>query len=84
MSVAYRYSTGEWETARLAAQRAVQEDHRETRMQDGVHLLAKPRDGRLFLLASELPGRLGRRFARWSALHLTVFVIAGAGALIVR
>lgn len=77
-------SLREWEMARLAAQRAVREDHRETRVQDGVHLIAKPRDGRLFLLARELPEKLSRRFARWSALHLAVFFFAGAGALIVR
>lgn len=74
----------EWEAARLDARRAVRADHRETRMQDGVHLLARPRDGRLFLLARELPDRLGRRFARWSAFHLAAFFFAGSAALLVR
>lgn len=74
----------EWEVARLDARRAVRADHRDTRMQDGVHLIARPRDGRLFLLARELPDRLGRRFARWSAFHLAAFFIAGSAALLVR
>lgn len=74
----------EWEAARLAAQRAVRDDHRDTRMQDGVHIIAKPRDGRLFLLARELPERLGRRYARWSAFHLAAFFLSGAAALMVR
>lgn len=74
----------EWEAARLDAHRAVRQEHRDTRMQDGVHLIAKPRDGRLFLLAGELPERLGRRFARWSAVHLAVFFISGVAALLVH
>ncbi|MGE5525677.1 MAG: hypothetical protein ACM3SS_18325 [Rhodospirillaceae bacterium] len=74
----------EWEAARLAARRTVRDEHRGIRMEDGVHVLAKPRDGRLFLLARELPERIGRRFARWSTLHLAVFVISGIAALSIR
>jgi hypothetical protein len=72
----------EWEAARLDARRAVRAEHRRIRMQDAVHVLGMPRDGRLFLLAGEVPQRLGRRFARWSGVHLTVFFLAGAGALL--
>ncbi len=72
----------EWEAARMEAVRSVREQHRETRMQDGVHLLAKPRDGRLFLLATEIPERLGRRLERWSAVHLAVFVVSALAALL--
>ncbi|MBM3357848.1 MAG: hypothetical protein FJY54_08985 [Betaproteobacteria bacterium] len=71
----------EWELARLQAQREVRRSHAELRSRDGVHILAKPRDGRLFLLSSELPDQLGRRFAWWSVAHLLVFFGAGAGAL---
>lgn len=74
----------EWEAARLNAREAVRAQHREIRMQDGVHLLVKPGDGRLFLLARELPDRLGVRFRRWSAVHFTVFIVAAVGAALIR
>jgi len=72
----------EWELARLQARREVQKKHAEIRSRDGVHILRKPRDGRLFLLASELPDKLGRRFAFWSWAHLTVFFGAGTGSFL--
>lgn len=71
----------EWELARLAARREVQKQHREIRLQDGVHLLRRPQDGRLFLLANELPEKLGRRFAVWASIHVAIFLGAGAAAL---
>lgn len=72
----------EWELARLQARREVQRRHVEIRTQDGVHILRKPADGRLFLLANELPEKLGRRFALWSWAHLVVFFGAGIGAFL--
>lgn len=71
----------EWELARLQARREVRQRHAEIRARDGVHLLRKPRDGRLFLLANEMPDKLGRRFAFWSAIHLLVFFGAGIASL---
>ncbi len=76
-----RIDMREWEMARLQAKREVRKRHAELRTTEGVHLLRKPADGRLFLLADELPDKLGRRFALWSWLHLCVFLGAGsAGA----
>lgn len=72
----------EWEQARLQARREVQKLRQDVRARDGVNLLRKPRDGRLFLLANELPDRLGRRFAFWSGLHLMVFFGAGGASLL--
>ncbi|MBI1965249.1 MAG: hypothetical protein HYV99_04075 [Betaproteobacteria bacterium] len=72
----------EWELARLQARREVRGKHAEIRSRDGMHILRKPRDGRLFLLANELPDKLGSRFAFWSWLHLIVFFAAGAGSLL--
>lgn len=72
----------EWELARLQARREVQRRHVEIRTQDGVHILGKPADGRLFLLANELPEKLGRRFALWSWAHLVVFFGAGIGSFV--
>jgi hypothetical protein len=75
--------TTEWELARLQARREVRKHRSEAlaRSVEGVHVLRKPRDGRIFLLADELPQNLGRRFALWSAVHLLVFFGASAGAL---
>lgn len=73
----------EWELARLQAQREVRARRAEelARSVEGVHLLRKPRDGRIFLLADELPERLGRRYALWSTVHLVIFLAAGTIAL---
>jgi hypothetical protein len=73
----------EWEKARLEAQKEVRQRHLEghAATTEGVHLLRKPRDGRLFLLACELPHKLGRRYALWSAFHLLVFFAAGGTAI---
>ncbi len=46
-----------------------------------MHLLRKPRDGRLFLLANEMPEVLGKRYYWWSLLHLLVFSGAGVSGL---
>jgi hypothetical protein len=72
----------EWELARIEAQREVRQRHADIRSRDGVHLLRKPRDRRLFLLADRLPQELGRKYQWWSRFHLAAFLLAGCGALI--
>ncbi|MBI4195027.1 MAG: hypothetical protein HY526_08115 [Betaproteobacteria bacterium] len=74
----------EWERARLEAQHEVRRRHAHGRAAavEGVHLMRKPRDGRLFLLANEFPEKLGRRFAFRSRVHLVVFFAAGGAGLI--
>ncbi|HEX6006898.1 MAG TPA: hypothetical protein VFY80_02990 [Burkholderiales bacterium] len=73
----------EWEHARLEARKEVRKRHAEgyAAVTEGVHLMRKPRDGRLFLLACALPERLGRRFAFWSTVHLVFFIGAGTAAI---
>ena len=73
----------EWELARLQAQREVRKRHSEmqSRSVEGVHLMRKPRDGRLFLLANELPDKLGSRYRFWSWAHLVIFLGALSGGL---
>jgi len=66
----------EWEAARKAARAEVERRHHEIRLQDGVHILRKPADGRLFLLANLAPQRLARRYALWSWLHLGFMFVA--------
>ncbi|MDP2240170.1 MAG: hypothetical protein Q8K18_08410 [Burkholderiales bacterium] len=72
----------EWELARLQARREVRNKHQDIRSRDGVHILRQPRDGRLFLLADDLPDKIGRRFAFWSGIHLAVFFGCGSAALL--
>jgi hypothetical protein len=71
----------EWELARLQAKREVRKRYEDIRSRDGVNVLRRPRDGRLFLLANEMPDKLGRRFAFWSGAHLAVFFSAGIASL---
>lgn len=75
---------GEWELARLQAQREVRKRHAESwsHSVEGVHLLRKPDDGRLFLLANEVPEKLGSRYRYWSWVHLVIFLGAGSSGLI--
>jgi hypothetical protein len=73
----------EWELARLQARREVRKQHSEmqARGMEGVHLLCKPADGRLFLLANEMPDRIGSRYRWWSWIHLAVFIGTATGGL---
>jgi hypothetical protein len=74
----------EWGLARLQAQREVRKQHAESRSLavEGVHVLRKPGDGRLFLLANEMPDKLGARYRFWSWAHLAIFIGAGSAALL--
>lgn len=74
----------EWELARMQATREVRKIRAAMTkpLVEGVHLLRKPRDGRLFLLANEMPDALGRRFLWWSVLHLVVMLGTGIGGLL--
>jgi hypothetical protein len=72
----------EWEAARLAAQREVRKKHSDRRSIEGVHFLSKPADGRVFIIAGELPERIGRRFALWSGVHLIFFFGAGIASFV--
>ena len=79
-----RISMKEWELARLQARREVRARHAEgrSRSTEGVHILRKPADGRLFLLANELPDKIGARYRYWSIAHLVIFIGAGSAGLI--
>jgi len=79
-----KVSMKEWELARLQARREVRarQTDVQSRSVEGVHILRKPRDGRLFLLANELPGKIGSRYRFWSWVHLVIFLGAGSAGLI--
>jgi hypothetical protein len=72
----------EWERARMEARREVRRQHTHLRLGEGMHLLRKPADGRVFILAAEIPDRIGRRFLRWSWVHLVAFFATGIGSLL--
>ena len=78
-----KISMKEWELARLQARREVRTRLAEmqSRSVEGVHLLRKPGDGRLFLLANELPDKIGSRYRFWSWAHLVVFLAVGSAGL---
>lgn len=79
-----KISLKEWELARMQAMREVRKRRAEQlgNFAEGVHLLRKPGDGRLFLLASELPEDLGRRYQLWSWFHLAAFLGFGVTGLV--
>ncbi len=74
----------EWELARLQAQREVRRQRGRPAQApiEGVHQLHQPQDGRLFLLANEIPALLGKHYYSWSLLHLATLIGAGVGGLI--
>lgn len=69
----------EWEQARREAKTEVARRHQEFRLAGNVaHVLRRPADGRLFLLANVEPGRLARRYRYWAWAHLAVLLTAAA------
>ena len=72
----------DWEQARLEARREVRRQHTELHTGEGVHLMRKPADGRVFILAASIPDRIGRRYKLWSWAHLTFFFGAGMGSFL--
>jgi hypothetical protein len=79
-----RIDVKEWELARLQAQREVRKRNAEAQSHavEGIHLLCKPRDGRFFLIADELPDKLGARYRFWSWVHLIILLGAGSAGVI--
>ncbi|MBZ0097377.1 MAG: hypothetical protein K8H75_18665, partial [Sulfuricella sp.] len=71
----------EWELAVLAAKREVAKQHGEIRLRDGVHLMRKPGDGRLFLLSNLPEENLARKYVLWGGFHLLAFIGATGSAV---
>lgn len=71
----------EWQLARQAARREVAKQHRQIRAQPGVHIVHKPADDRLFLLANLNPDRVARRYGFWTLFQLVTAIAAGAALL---
>lgn len=74
----------EWELARRQARREVEKRQAETQASDtSVHVMRRPRDGRLYVLSNLDPEALARRYGLWCWFHLVIFFGAGAGAFMV-
>jgi len=71
-----RVSLAEWEAARAQAQRDVEERRRTRPAEPALNLLARPEDGRLFLIASVPQAELARRYRRRAMLAFLGFLAA--------
>ena len=71
----------EWELARLEARRELRRHRAAAPAAGALHTLQRPRDGRLFLLANEMPERIGLRYRWWAWGHLALFLVLGGGGL---
>lgn len=69
----------EWLLARQAAKREVARNHNALRAAPDIHLLARPADGRLFLVSNLSEAKLARRYGLWCLFHLALFFAAVAG-----
>lgn len=72
-------SLAEWEQARTAAAAEVAQNHREIRLREGVQLMRKPGQGRLFLIANRPAPALAKRYLLWSWTHLVLLLCAAVG-----
>lgn len=66
----------EWELARAQARREVLAQHREARLQAGVHVLRVPPDGRLSLVSTISPDDIVTRYRLWAGFHVACFFAA--------
>jgi phage gp36-like protein len=66
----------EWQRAVTTAEREVDAQHRDMRLEPGIHVMRAPNDGRPFLLSNRDPDDLRQRYKWWAWFHLTVFVSA--------
>ena len=64
----------EWEQARKAANKEVDEQHCEIRLNKDIHIVCAPTDERPFVLSNQDPDRLVRRFQWWSWFHLMMLI----------
>lgn len=74
----------EWMLARQAAKREVAQKQRVAQAQPDLHLIARPRDGKLFLISNITPEKLSRRYLFWSWAHLAIFfgALSGIGSML--
>ena len=69
-------SMEEWERARHEASVEIDRAHLDIRLQDGIHLMRQPAQGRPFIVANRKLDALTRHFRWWSWVHLTLMLSA--------
>jgi len=70
----------EWQLARAQARREVERRRaEESRHQTDLHLMAKPDDGRLYLISTLSAAKLARRYSLWAWAHAAIFFVALIG-----
>ena len=74
----------EWMLARSAAKREVKKMMREAQAQPDIHIISRPRDGKLFLISNLTPDKLSGRYLFWAWAHLIIFfgALGGIGWLL--
>lgn len=72
----------EWELARQGARREIEKRHLELQQQEDIHIIAKPRDKKTFLISNLSPERLSRRYLIWAWIHLAILTGSIAGWLL--
>lgn len=76
-----RIDPQEWETARRAAVEQVRKEHIERSTDPDIHVLARPSDGRPFLLSTLPQQHLVRRYRFTGAAALALSIAASTGSM---
>ncbi|MFA6970424.1 MAG: hypothetical protein WC208_03385 [Gallionella sp.] len=69
----------EWLLARQAAKREVAKNQRDALSLPDLHIIGRPRDGKLFLISNLTQEKLSRRYHLWAWAHLGIFFGALGG-----
>ena len=71
----------EWQLVRAQARREVEQRRAEQSLsQKDLHFMAKPGDGRLYLISALSAAKLARRYRFWAWAHVAIFLCALIGA----
>lgn len=73
----------EWALARESAYAEVRARHAQ-RLQNELHLIAKPANKRLFLISGISPHALRQHYQRWAWVHFLIFCLAALLSLSIR
>jgi hypothetical protein len=71
----------EWENVRQAAYQALGQQQREVAKLPAIHLIKRPKNGRLFLISNLPEHKLQRQSQHWAWLHLLLFFSSLAGVV---
>ncbi len=69
----------EWEQVRFAARAQVEKNYREMQAAPDLSSVQAPRDGRPYLISNFSQREVGRKYRRWTWVHLATFIAAMGG-----